>query len=326
MHSYEGKTSASIYREQLEDLVLCFDHQVTVRGRPTKELLNVVTTIQDPRARCQIVPGRRLNPWLALSESLWLLAGRNDMASLLPYNKGITEFSDNGRIMYGAYGWRTHNQIPFLLDRLKEDSADRRAVLSIWREEDLIAETKDPPCNDMVMFKLRSGKLHMTVINRSNDLHWGLHAVNLFQFGVLQEYIACRLGVDMGTQTHFSNSLHIYLDERAQKITSRMMSEIDVPREELLSDSWLFPNPFPEEVNHYEFANACGAVLDGTYDGGLGFPFLLFANDYLRWYRDRKKIVQGEWEGDDIAYSDMFPGWMIMAREHSPKLIAVRPS
>ena len=197
----------------------------TLRSRPTRllshfctcvALLNVVTVIEDPRARCQIVPGRKLNPWLALSESLWLLAGRYDMESLLPYNKGITEFSDDGSTMYGAYGARIASQIPWALERLTKSDTDRRAVLQIWSSADLNAITKDPPCNTEVMFKVRGEKLHMTVINRSNDLHWGLHAVNIFQFGILQEYVACRLGVGMGEQTHYSDSLHIYMDEKAQ--------------------------------------------------------------------------------------------------------------
>ena len=311
---YEGKTSASIYRNQLEDLVLCPEHIVTVRGRPTREILNVVTEIEDPRARCQIVPGRKLNPWLAMSECLWMLAGRNDVASLLPYNKGITEFSDDGKTMYGAYGIRIINDIPFVIERLRESDTDRRAVLQIWQPDDLFAETKDPPCNTQVMFKLREGKLNMLVTNRSNDLHWGLHAVNLFQFGVLQEYVACRLGVEMGVQTHFSNSLHIYTDEKASSISTRMMLAMAESIEELPVDDWFFPNPFPEEVKHHEFAKACGAVLDGEYGKSyLRFPFLEFAEDFLRVYREQDGLIP-------IRNSNMYRFWIRMADEFAPYL------
>src|SRR3990167_6821425 len=124
-HVYSAPVFGSIYRQQLRDLVERPDYIVTVRGRPTRELLNVVTGITNPRARCQIVPGRKLNPWLALSESLWLLAGRNDVASLLPYNKRITQFSDDGKTLYGAYGKRITGQIELMINRLKRDPADR---------------------------------------------------------------------------------------------------------------------------------------------------------------------------------------------------------
>ncbi len=306
--TYEGKTSASIYRNQLQDLVYNPDYVVDVRGRPTREILNVVTEIKDPRARCQIVPGRRLSPWLALSESLWLLAGRNDAKSLKPYNKRILEFSDNGTEMYGAYGFRMTEQIPYVIERLQNEASDRRAVIQIWGAEDLVAETKDPPCNTQVMFKVREGDLYMSVTNRSNDLHWGLHAVNIFQFGMLQEYIACRLGVGMGTQTHFSNSLHIYTDERGNAITRRMIAEWDEPIEELPSEDWLFPNPFPDAVSHATFRVLCGATLDDRIATVGEFPFLEFAGDFLSRYRKKSKEVP--------RHHQQYFSWMEMGYEY----------
>ena len=59
------------------------------------------------------------------------------------------------------------------------------------------------------MLKIRDGKLITTIGNRSNDLHWGL-PTNVFQFSFLSELIALSLGVELGTQTHNSQSLHIY--------------------------------------------------------------------------------------------------------------------
>src|SRR3990167_8201911 len=150
IHYYQGETPADVYRQQLRDLVETPDFKPVVQGgRKTHELLNVITEITEPRNRMQIVPGRRVNPWLALSESLWLLAGRNDVASLAPYNKRIKEFSDDGQSLYGAYGYRIAPQIPMLISRLHNESNDRRAVLQIWDSRDLIAQTLDPPCNDM---------------------------------------------------------------------------------------------------------------------------------------------------------------------------------
>ena len=314
---YGGKTAAKVYRRQLIDLVEEPEYVVQVRGRLTREILNVVTEIGDPRARCQIVPGRKLNPWLALSECLWLLAGRNDTESLLPYNKRILEFSDDGVSMYGAYGDRMYMQIPHLIKRLEDEVTDRRAVLTIWGAEDLVAETKDPPCNTQVMFKLRGKQLHMSVINRSNDLHWGLHAVNLFQFGVLQEYIACRLGVQMGTQTHFSNSLHIYTDERAQAITRQMMKNMDTPIGEMGPGDWLFPNPFPSELTHDIFASLCGEVLGGNFRTDHSLPFLEFATDFLALYREPEVF-----SFKNIRHQDRYRGWMMMGIEFNSRLFS----
>jgi thymidylate synthase len=64
-------------------------------------------------------------------------------------------------------------------------------------------------CNDMLMYKIRDNELLCTIQNRSNDLHWGL-PTNLFQFSFIGEIMSEILGVQLGTQTHNSQSLHYY--------------------------------------------------------------------------------------------------------------------
>ncbi len=311
MRQYQGRNPADTYRQQLKDLLDEGD-DVFVHGRPTKEFLDVQTQWTHPRERLQIIPGRRLNPWLALSEAIWTLAGRNDIAALLPYNKGIKMFSDDGEVLYGAYGYRISPQIVPLIKRLKADPNDRRCVLTIWDEGDLCAETKDPPCNDVVMFKLRDERLHMTVMNRSNDLHWGLYAVNQFQFGLLQEYIAARLGVGLGNQTHYSQSLHIYTDDQGSKITNRMLAAWDDPIEEV-AHGWHFPQVL---ADHEEFKWLCNGVLaaDATVVKATKMPFFEFADDFLRVYRmrsDKERLF----EGAIIRHADRYPDWMALGKE-----------
>jgi thymidylate synthase len=294
---------ASIYRWQLNDLLVA--PEVVVRGRRTRELLNVVTEIPHPRDRLGIVPGRRFNPWLALSEALWLLAGRNDLAALEPYNKRIREFSDDGVTLYGAYGYRLRDQIESLLARLRADPADRRAVLSIWQPADLTASTFDPPCNTLLMFKLRDGALQMTVHCRSNDLHWGLHAVNAVQFGILQEYIAARLGAELGPQIHWSDSLHIYLDGPAATLTERMLARADEPVREL-TGAELFPAA--ELPPHEQFKDCCDVALGGGIKlGSQALPFLQFADDFLRFYRRRDEHVDSTFT---CRYPEQFNDWV----------------
>jgi hypothetical protein len=82
--------------------------------------------------------------------------------------------------------------------------------MMIWNPDfDLGTNSRDIPCNDVVMMKIRNGKLYTTIQNRSNDLHWGL-PTNIFQFGFISEIMANVLGVILGTQTHNSQSLHVY--------------------------------------------------------------------------------------------------------------------
>lgn len=309
MRVFFGKQPQEIYFDQLETLIRDGE-RVDVRGRMTVELLDCVTEVHAPWDPCILMPSRRWNPWLAMSEGLWILAGRNDVAALKPYNSHIVDFSDNGETMYGAYGKRMFNQIDPLINRLKADPSDRRAVLQIWDarsdeldtmpgiQGDLTAPSKDPPCNNLVYFKLRDNKLHMTVICRSNDIHWGLYAVNLPTFAMLQQYIAARLGVGLGIQRHLSNSLHFYVDDtRANTITIHMLGEHHIqeyPQHALMFETL-------KAWDHQHFAAQCGLVLDDEeVSSEPTLRFLRFARDFLRMYRNRR------WQPEelDLRYGD----------------------
>lgn len=283
MLTFNSDRAQDNYLPQLNMLQEIGDN-VEVRGRYTKELLNVATEVHEPQHHCILIPERHWNPWLALSEFLWIMAGREDIATLVKYNRNITEFSDDGTHLYGAYGRRMRYQIDPLISRLQKDPTDRRAVISIWEPRDLTAVTKDPPCNNLVYFKLRQGELDMTVINRSNDLHWGLYAANVPTFGLLQEYIASRLGVGLGTQTHLSNSLHLYVDDpRARAITERMLGAkpLNYPKHRMAFE----PGELMHCDKHVYFGDACDDAL-GHRGHGLT-RFLEFASAFLDMYEKR---------------------------------------
>lgn len=280
--------------------------EVHVRGTTNIELLNCASVVLEPEHHCILIPSRRWNPWLAMSEALWILAGRDDVKALEPYNSHIKDYSDDGVTLYGAYGPRIYPQIDDVINRLKKDPSDRAAVLQIWDDngqvinceeygyKDLVYSGLDRPCNNMVYFKLRQGKLHMTVINRSNDLHMGLFAVNLPTFGILQSYIAARIGVRRGTQTHFSNSLHIYTsDKRSTDITDRMIKD-NSPLPEYPKHEPVFTDLTWVE-SHQQFAEMCSDVLDNkSLVKAQKVPFLGFASFFLSSYTEKQPFM---WDG-----------------------------
>lgn len=309
-----------LYGLQLQRLMQEGD-KVEVRGRTTIELLNITTHLEKPTDPCILIPARRWNPWLALSEGLWILAGRNDVEALKPYNRNIVNFSDNGETLYGAYGKRIYGQIDDVVERLKKDPSDRRAVLQIWNNVwygttnsaymgniDLTTDSKDPPCNNLVYFKLRNERLHMTVINRSNDIHWGLYAVNLPTFQMLQQYIAARLGVEVGTQTHFSNSLHYYTDDEAAiAITERMIATGNSATPKTYPIHELMFKDLTNFVGgNSNFSSWCSMVLEDKElgVGAKNLNFLRFAQDFLRQYREH------EWHPQDIRYAEEYADWI----------------
>lgn len=189
-----------------------------------------LTVYRNPWERVLFDADRDANPFFHLFEALWILAGSDTVALPAFFLPRVKQYSDNGERFHGAYGHRlrhwgaTHvsgrnsqdkgiDQLQHAIDLLCEKPDTRQAVLSIWDpEKDLGAETKDMPCNDMIMFDIVANKLNMTVCNRSNDMIWGAYGANAVQFSVIQEYVAASVGVGIGYYTQMSNNFHVYLD------------------------------------------------------------------------------------------------------------------
>jgi len=94
---------------------------------------------------------------------------------------------------------------------LKHQPESRRAVINMWNPPmDLEVDSKDIPCNTQIMFRVKDTLLDMTVINRSNDLVWGMLGANFVHFSCLHEYICGVTSIPMGDFHQFSNNLHVY--------------------------------------------------------------------------------------------------------------------
>ena len=164
-------------------------------------------------------PARDANPFFHFFEGLWMLAGRNDVASVAHFVPRMATFSDDGSTLHGAYGhrWRIHfgfDQLGHIIEALKENPDDRRNVLAMWDANvDLGRVGKDIPCNTQAYFtRDSSGALDMTVCCRSNDMIWGAYGANAVHFSMLQEYMASAIGCKVGEYWQISNNFHSYLD------------------------------------------------------------------------------------------------------------------
>ena len=201
------------------------------RDGNVKEMLDVKTHITNPYRRCVGGYGRNINIFFLLAEAMWIALGRKDVDWLVLFNKQMAKYSDDGKSFHAPYGYRLrhwgnrsedsfvgenfqaargYDQLSDAIRLFTENPNTRQVVMSIWNPSlDLGFKTKDIPCNDIVMMKIRNGRLITTIANRSNDLHLGL-PTNVFQFSFLSEVVASTLGIELGTQTHNSQSLHVY--------------------------------------------------------------------------------------------------------------------
>lgn len=179
----------------------------------------VITYTANSMERVLFNPLRDANPFFHLFESLWMLAGRNDLAWLSQFNKRMTEYTDDGVTQPAAYGhrWRNHfhyDQLTMVINELKRDHGTRRAVLSMWDPitdyDALLNNGADLPCNTNCFFRIIHGVLYMSIQCRSNDAIWGAHGANAVHFSILMEYIAAKVGVSVGGMTQYSWNYHFY--------------------------------------------------------------------------------------------------------------------
>jgi len=198
------------------------------RNGPVLKFPEPVSLVYEkPAERVLFWAERDANPFFHLVECLWMMAGRNDIAFLANYTKQISEYSDDGVTMNGAYGhrWRQHfgiDQLRTIAEALKANPDCRRQVLAMWdAPHDLGLQSKDLPCNTHVYFSVRRAKgeddmLDMMVCNRSNDLVWGALGANAVHFSFLQEWMAGAVGVEVGRYWQTSNNMHLYTDQHSK--------------------------------------------------------------------------------------------------------------
>lgn len=207
----------------------------------------------DPRRRLLSSPVRDGNVVFHLFETMWMFAGMCELEPLLLYNPGMAQYSDDERNLRGtAYGhrWRAYkdwgDQILKVVERLKANPQDRRAVLTMWDPCDLGTESKDYACNLQVVFSTRppvaEGQPHtldMTVTNRSNDLIYGAMGSNMFHFSMLLEYVASLCGFAVGSYYQVSTNLHLYTENPVAKRCWEQVDDIKADYISVLSDDTL---------------------------------------------------------------------------------------
>lgn len=217
----------------MADLVLTEGEEVGSRlGETTKELLHRQIVLDRPWQREVLAPHRNANIVAQIAETMWVLAGRDDIEFLGQYLPRAADFSDDGKVWRGAYGPRLRafdagdlsrpiDQVKHIVDLLSLDRSSRRAVISIYDPIVDSKDGKDIPCNDFLSFISRNGRLDLSVFVRSNDLMWGWSGINAFEWSALQEIVAGILGVGVGSLVFNTTSLHIYDRhwKRAQRVT-----------------------------------------------------------------------------------------------------------
>lgn len=314
MEVFAGETFAETYKNAVSHVILN-GRKIAPRGLKTIEVSPVTLHIKNPRARLGYHKARKFSLMFAVAESILLFAETNSLKYWTSFNKNMSDYSDDGQTLYGAYGKRIAPYIRDVVEKLSNDRNSRQAVLNITKNDDLKAKTKDYPCTVAIHFMIRNNSLNAHVFMRSNDLYRGT-PYDVFQFTVLQEVIANTLGINVGEYYHTVSSLHIYESdiENTNKTKEQLPIKFylpytiyDMPRYLFLMIDLLVGNidMSVEELVEIENSERLpfqeGMIQDASQNFGTLTPYaVLLYNEHA--YRNKKLV---------LSLSDNGIGWAL---------------
>lgn len=178
------KTLDEAWTTQLAHIIR-WGAEVAPRGQKTFELLHSTVNV-DMNYPVLTLPERKLSYRFMAAEAFWILSGSRLVSDIAPFNKHISQFSDDGFTFAGAYGPKIVEQLRYVAQKLREDPMSRQAVMTIWERNP--KPSKDIPCTVAIAFQLRDGKLHTSVFMRSSDVWLGL-PYDIFNFTMLSQLV-----------------------------------------------------------------------------------------------------------------------------------------
>ena len=178
----------------------------------TKALFNVSFSLLNPVAKVITTSERKFKEDYALYEYDWYKSGNRDASEISEKAKiwknmmipGTTDVVSN----YGFF-WNYNNQLDRAIEELKNNPQSRRAMVVHYHLDELDNHQYDTPCNLVLHFNLRKGKLDMTVLGRSLDWWYGF-GNDQYCFSKLMEEVAGRLEVEVGAMHWHVINVHLY--------------------------------------------------------------------------------------------------------------------
>ena len=184
----------------------------------TKALFNVGFYITDPCDTKIINKERNWKKEYAEAEWKWYLSENRNISKLGEIYGKVPEIwikmADADNNVNSNYGWQwgRSDQIDYVIDLLKNEPNTRQAAITILDMKEHDTFTFDTPCTYAIQFTIVHNRLNMCVTMRSNDLWYGF-CNDQYQFSKLQELIADKLSIPIGTYYHFAHNLHLYNDK-----------------------------------------------------------------------------------------------------------------
>jgi thymidylate synthase len=168
------------------------------RGTKIRELLSLQIVVEDPYR--DMIP--RQYSWNEdrLKEYAQQLLSCENPGFEYTYGERLRSWSLSGQTPV--------DQIGYAVERLKASASTRRATAVTWIPP-LDDRREEVPCMIVDDFKLREGRLHLSVFFRSHDFA-GAYPANLYGLAGLLEHVSREVGATPGSISTLSSSAHIY--------------------------------------------------------------------------------------------------------------------
>jgi len=201
----KGKTSLEVWQDVLSYILNNGVEFTDREERTCKEVLNVTATISEMDGITKPIEMlNKFNKWTYPSPDLIResILGKEDSSEYY-YNYGERMTNFNGI-----------NQIDdYIIPLLKKNPSSRRAIILFYNPlQDTFLFKKETPGLIMINFNIREGKIHTTMVIRSNDLFHGWPG-NIAQAYFLTNYLSNEVNYPIGTITLHSISAHIFKEQ-----------------------------------------------------------------------------------------------------------------
>lgn len=221
----------------------------------TKRILQVVNKY-DLSKEFPILTLRPINFKAAIDEILWIYQRQSNNVKDLN-SKIWNSWADKKGFIGKAYAYQIRksmlgypSQVHYVLETIKTNPTSRRIMMNMFDVEDM-PEKNLIECAYATHFSVKDGKLHMTLIQRSNDFlvanNW-----NLIGYSVLMHLIARHCGLDVGILTHFIQDCHIYNKHQKQAYELLSRDGYEAPKLVINPDK---KNFFDFTVDDFELIN-----------------------------------------------------------------------
>ena len=184
----------------------------------TKALFNVGFTIENPLDNHITNKERNWKSEYAEAEWQWYLSADPRVSKLgelygkvPPIWQRMADSNGEVNSNYG-YQWKRHDQIDYVVAKLRDNPNTRHAAISIYDAKEWPQYTKDTPCTYAIQFTILNNKLNMSVYMRSNDLWYGF-CNDQYCFSMLHKKVSEMLSIEIGEYYHHAHNLHLYNDK-----------------------------------------------------------------------------------------------------------------